>query len=219
MPQCANKTKAKNDGRIGVSARRVRPIARQGCWVERQGSAAYNVLDRSYLGVKVFVADLLMNRSKSIQSIEEICNALEGQGHPDLAKRISYFASPEDLEEGDVPVTKESAQGFWKFFNAVESDGRRGLTCSSEGWLCGSWYFPDDRGVTLWFLDSQFVMFAATGADGRFVRIAGGEDTGGRETVTEKLVEAGLFYWRPRSPVSKNSQPGTMSPDIAGVGT
>ena len=175
--------------------------------------------DSSSLHLQSFDPYLLMNSSRSILSIEEICDALEKQGHPELARRITCFASHEDLEEGDVPATKESALGFWKFFNAVESDGRRGLTCSSEGWLCGSWDFPDNRGVTVWFLDSQFVMFAATGADGRFVRIAGGEDTGGRETVTEKLVEAGLFYWRPRSPVSKNSQPGTMSPDIAGVGT
>ncbi len=153
------------------------------------------------------------------QTIQEICATLEKQGLPDLAKRIAYFASNENLGDGDVPVTTESALGFWEFFNAVESDGRGGMTCSSEGWLCGSWDFPDDRGVTLWFVDSQKVMFAAKGVDGEFLISTEDEVTVSRETVTGKLVEAGLFYWRPKSPVSKNSYPGTMSPDTAGIGT
>ena len=136
-----------------------------------------------------------------------------------MARRIAYFASDEDLEEGDVPVTLESVLGFWEFFQAVESEGRRGMTCSAEGWLCGSWDFPDARRATLWFLDSQSVMFAATGLDGKFIMLASNKDTGSLETVTEKLVEAGLFNWRPRFPVGRNSQPGTMSPDTAGVGT
>ena len=187
--------------------------------MERLRAAPYNVFVSSHLGVKVLFVGLLMNRSKSIQSIEKVCNALESQGHPDLAKRIAYFASDEDLEEDDSSVTLESVLGFWEFFQAVESEGHRGMTCSSEGWLCGSWDFPDDRGVTLWFVDSQKVMFAAKGVDGKFLISTEDEVTVSRETVTGKLVEAGLFYWRPKSPVSKNSYPGTMSPDTAGIGT
>ena len=112
-----------------------------------------------------------MKKSLLLKSIPEICAALTEQGYPNLAQRIAYFASDEDLEEGDMPVTLESVLGFWEFFQEVESDGRRGLTCSSEGWLCGSWDFPDARGVTLWFLDSQYVMFAAKGADGEFLKL------------------------------------------------
>ena len=152
-------------------------------------------------------------------TIKKICNALTNQGYPELAQRIAYFASDEDLEEGDVPVTPESTLGFWELFKAVDSEGRLGLTCSSEGWLCGSWDFSDARGATLWFLDSQRVMFAATGTDGKFIRIASAEDTGSREILAKTMVEAGLFSWRPKSPVSKNSQLGNMSPDIAGVAT
>ena len=153
------------------------------------------------------------------QTIPEICAALTQQGYPDLANRITYFASDEDLEEGEVPVTLESALGFWEFFSAVESEGRRGLTCSAEGWLCGSWDFPDDRAATLWFLDSKSVMFAAKGSDGRFIKIVGVGETGDRETIVERLVEAGLFYWRPNPSVSKNSQTLTMLQDIAEAGT
>ena len=119
-------------------------------------------------------------------TIKKICNALTNQGYPELAKRIAYFASDEDLEEGDVPVTPESTLGFWEPFKAVDSEGRLGLTCSSEGWLCGSWDFSDARGATLWFLDSQRVMFAATGTDGKFIRIASAEDTGSREVLSNK---------------------------------
>ena len=33
-------------------------------------------------------------------TIPEICAALTQRGHPDLAKRIAYFASDEDLGDG-----------------------------------------------------------------------------------------------------------------------
>ena len=58
---------------------------------------------------------------------------------PDLADRIAYFASDADLDDGDVPVTLESALGFLAFFGAVESpDGTESLTCSPEGGFCRS---------------------------------------------------------------------------------
>ena len=41
----------------------------------------------------------------------------------DLADRIAYFSSDVDLDDGDVPVTLESALGFLAFFGAVESEG------------------------------------------------------------------------------------------------
>ena len=44
-----------------------------------------------------------MNMYISLESIEEVCSAFANSGHPDLARRIAYFASDEDLEEGDVP--------------------------------------------------------------------------------------------------------------------
>ncbi len=35
------------------------------------------------------------------QTIPEICAALNGRGRPELARRLAYFASEEDLEPGE----------------------------------------------------------------------------------------------------------------------
>ena len=150
-------------------------------------------------------------------TINEICAALTARGCPALAQRLAYFASTADLEPGDVPLTLASALGFWDFFSAVESEGRVSLTCTAEGWLCGSWDFSDQRGASLLFLDAQRVMFAATDTAGQWVGVAGG-DTGSMAAVSENLVEAGLFTWHQKTPAGKNLRPNTMSPDTAGVG-
>ena len=150
-------------------------------------------------------------------TIDEICSALRARGWPALARRLAYFASAEDLEPGDVPLTLDSALGFWEFFSAVDSAGAVFTTCSQEGWLCVNWDFPDARLATVWFLDSQRVRFAAKGGNGQRVKVDGG-NAGSLAVVTEKLVEAGLFTWQQETPDGKNLRPGTMLPDTAGVG-
>lgn len=151
-------------------------------------------------------------------TIDEICAALTARGWPALARRLAYFASDEDLEPGDVPLTVESALGFWAFFRAVASEGEVFTTCSQEGWLCVHWDFEDRRGASLWFKDSQRVMFAATDAVGQWVDIDGGGDTGSFRVVMEKLVEAGLFTWQQETPDGKNLRPSATLPDTAEVG-
>ena len=148
-------------------------------------------------------------------TIDEICATLAALGYPELAQRIAYFASDADLDEGDVPVTLESAQGFWEFFNAVQSDGKLLTGCSSEGHICADWGFEDGRLVAIWFLDSQKVRFAASYAPGKWVEIDSGGEIGDRIKVTEKLVERGLFAWQPKHYVNKNLVPSAMLPDTA----
>ena len=76
-----------------------------------------------------------------LRSVAEVCDVLRSWGEPDLADRIAYFASNADLDDGDVPVTLESALGFLAFFGAVESEGQVELGCSQEGWICAEWDF------------------------------------------------------------------------------
>lgn len=151
-------------------------------------------------------------------TIDEICAALTARGWPALARRLAYFASAEDLEPGDVPLTLESALGFWAFFSAVASDGKLRTGCSPEGWLCVNWDFPDARLATVWFLDSQRVRFAAKGINSQRVKVDGG-NAGSLAVVTEKLVEAGLFTWHQETLDGKNLRPNTTLPDTAAVGT
>ena len=150
-------------------------------------------------------------------TLDEICAALTARGCPALARRLAYFASDADLEPGDVPLTLASALGFWSFFRRVDSEGQVSLTCTAEGWLCGSWDFADRRAASLLFLDAQRALFAATAANGQWVEMDGGGDTGGLDEVTAKLVEAGLFTWHPKPIVNRNSPPDITLPDTAGV--
>ena len=130
-----------------------------------------------------------------LSSIAEACDVLRAWGHPDLADRLAYFASDEDLEEGDERLTLESAQGFLAFFGAVESDAVMHLGCTQEGWICAEWDFSDKRGVGLWFLDASRTMYTARDVDGNFLDFNLGSKVGDSIVITEKLVGSGLFTW------------------------
>ena len=128
-----------------------------------------------------------------LRSIAEVCDVLRGWGRPDLAERLAYFASDEDLDDGDVPLTLESARGFLAFFGAVETEGNIDLTCSQEGWLCAGLRFEDQRNAALWFMDGDKVMFTASNGDGRFINIRGGSKTTTSKTIMRKLAAEGLI--------------------------
>ena len=149
-----------------------------------------------------------------ITTLDEVGNALRLRDEYAIADRITYFASDEDLEEGDVPLTLASACGFLSFFETVKSEGRISLTCSPEGWLCAVWRFSDERRASLWFLDTYQVMFSATDAAGNFVEIDGGSEVGSTRKVMAKLVETGLFAWNMDKMSSKNYPITTMLPGI-----
>ena len=136
------------------------------------------------------------SRVAGFSSVTEVCDVLRCWAEPDLADRIAYFASEDDLDDGDVPVTLKSAQGFLAFFGAVESEGEVRLTCTSEGWICAEWDFTDVRDAGLWFRDANLIMFTATGRDGKFIEIRGGKKIAARRVIVKKLVSDGLFVCR-----------------------
>ena len=129
----------------------------------------------------------------SLATIAEACDVLHAWGHPDIADRLAYFASDADLEDGDVPLTLESAQGFLAFFGAVANDGQIRITCTQEGWLCAEWEFDDKRDAGLWFLDADRIMFTATDRSGKFIDISGGSNIAPRKVITKKLASEGIF--------------------------
>ena len=136
---------------------------------------------------------------------------LRGWGRPDLADRLAYFASDEDLDDGDVPLTLESAVGFLAFFGTVESAGKIHLGCTTEGWICAEWDFPDCRDAGLWFLDCQRIMYTAIGSDGLFMDLNNdGSRVGDSVAITERLVKSGLFTWfKAARPASSSRNPIT----------
>ena len=157
----------------------------------------------------------------AIPSVAGVCDILRAWGRPDLAARIAYFASDEDLDEGDVPLTLESALGFLAFFGTVESpDGKVDLGCAPEGWLCAVWRFPDLRRVSLWFMNSDTVMYAARKSAGHFADLNNGSEVGSRALIAERLLETEeWFSWHSDSPAGANWPQRTTSPAIAAPAT
>lgn len=134
----------------------------------------------------------------SASTIADISALLRGMGEDELAARLDYLASDEDLEPGESPATDESARGFFEFFAAVESDSKVGLACSPEGWIVGEWlWFPDKRSLSVWFLGDEKVMFTATKKSEEFIAIAGHNNITTFSILSKALVKEGLLSWRP----------------------
>ena len=126
----------------------------------------------------------------------DVAGFLRGMGEGGLADRLDYLASDADLDVGECSATDESARGFFSLFASVKSEGEVVLGCSPEGWVVAEWRFPDARGVSVWFLDADQVMFAATDKDGKFVDIQGPARTLDRTALMQGLVREELFFWR-----------------------
>ena len=131
-----------------------------------------------------------------VATVGDVAGFLRGMGEGVLADRLDYLASDADLDVGECSASDESARGFWALFASVESDGEVVLGCSPEGWVVAEWRFPDARGVSVWFLDADRVMFAATDKDGKFVDIQGPTRTLERTALMQGLVRDELFSWR-----------------------
>ena len=148
--------------------------------------------------------------------LQGICDVLDRMGEHILAERLKYLASDEDLDPGEFSATLESARGFLEFYASVESEGKVGLACSPEGWLCAEWRFPDERSASLWFLDADRVMFSATKKNSEFVAIEGRGKAVERSALMLALVQEELFVWRPSNQEVEFYSPNIMWPGIAG---
>lgn len=106
-----------------------------------------------------------------LSSIAEACDVLRAWGNPDLADRLAYLASDEDLEEGDLPATLESARGFLAFFGPVASSdaSRVEMSTMPDGWISAHWYFADERTVSVYFIDHERALYSACKSDGSYV--------------------------------------------------
>ena len=134
----------------------------------------------------------------STSTIAEISALLRDMGEDGLADRLEYLASDEDLDTGESPATDESARGFFEFFTGIKSESKVGLACSPEGWIVGEWqWYPDERSLTVWFLDSDRVGFVATNEKGEFVSREWNGKTASHSEVKAALAPEGLFVCHP----------------------
>ena len=131
----------------------------------------------------------------SASTIAEIAALLREMGEDELAGRLDYLASEEDLEPGESPITQESAQAFFDLFASVEFEGTVGLGSSQEGWVYAQWSFPDERALGVWFIDTEYVKYTARDKTGKHIDIEGSSRTIERSKLTHGLVQKGLFSW------------------------
>ena len=131
----------------------------------------------------------------SALSIAEISALLREMGEGELADRLGYLASDDDLEPGESPITLESAQGFFELFTSVEFEGSVGLGSTYEGWVYAQWSFPDERALGVWFVDTEYVKYTARDKIGKHIDIEGSARTIERSKLIHGLVQKELFSW------------------------
>lgn len=144
-----------------------------------------------------------------LTSIPEVCDVLRAWGYPNLADRLAYLASDEDLDDGDRPATLESARGFLAFFGAVKSaEGQVDLGTSWDGTICADWRFPDKRTAAVWFVDRERVRYSACKSDGRYIDL--GRDYSATSDVyhiAQQLIDMKeWFTWFKGNSVGVNSR-------------
>lgn len=132
----------------------------------------------------------------STSTIAEISALLREMGEVELADRLDYLASDEDLEPEESPITRESSQAFFELFTSVEFEGTVGLGSSNEGWVYAQWSFPDERALGVWFVDTEYVKYTARDKTGKHIDIEGSARTIERSKLMRGLVQKELFSWR-----------------------
>ncbi len=129
-------------------------------------------------------------------TIAEISTLLREMGEHELADRLDYLASDDDLDPGESPITLESAQAFLELFASVEFEGTVGLGSSYEGWVYAQWSFPDERALGVWFIDTEYVKYTARDKTGNHIDIEGSARTIERSKLMRGLVQKELLSWR-----------------------
>ena len=170
-------------------------------------------------GWHTFSRPLPHSELRHIRSTEDVCNILRSWGEDTLADRIAYFASDDDLEEGELPVTFHSALAFLQFFSSVTSKGRVNLACSPEGCISAVWRFSgDQRRASVWFSSLSQTSFVATDSMGKFIDLEGGNNVDSPLLVMEKLIQTGILEWHQEQANSMSScHPTTLRDIVEGV--
>ncbi len=94
-----------------------------------------------------------------------VSSVLREHGFERSADRIHELVGFQDFEEGEQPLSPESAQGFQGFLCEFRVLGEPILGLFSEGTLCATWRLADNKNLLIEFLDSNNLSFAMIGPD------------------------------------------------------
>ena len=115
-------------------------------------------------------------------SFEKVIEYLALCGFAESANYIAYLRSTDDLEEGDKPLTLESAMGFVTLMQNFSDLGEPMIGLFSEGTISAEWRIADDKHLLIEPLDGNKASFAFIGPSddpGEKFRL------NGRGTITE----------------------------------
>ncbi len=112
------------------------------------------------------------------------------------AERIDVLRKIEDLEDGENPLSVESAQGFSNFIPKFTNLGEPLLGLFPEGTLSAEWRVADDKHFLIEFIDNHTISFAmivpdTNAQDGKF-RLNG---RGSQEAGLQALKKNGVTQW------------------------
>ncbi len=150
-------------------------------------------------------ADYIQAISKSVQDthnalvrrerFSSIFVSLQEQGFTESAERINELANLQDFEEGEKPLSLESAHSFQQFIGDFTVLGEPILGIFSEGTLSAGWRLADNKHFLLEFLENHAISFAMItpdddATDGKF-RLNG---RGSKKRVLKSLNNA-ILQW------------------------
>ncbi len=140
---------------------------------------------------------LELRKNDQPDNIEEITERIDRMGYPDCSERIDFLNNTDDTEEGELPLSLESAKGFLLFFTRFSDLGEPVLGLFPEGTLSAGWRIADNKHLLIEPLDSQNASFALIGpsdkgSDEKF-RLNG---RGKIAEVIKTLRRQGVDQWR-----------------------
>lgn len=130
-----------------------------------------------------------------VSSFEGIQMSLEDQGFNKCAERINYLSSA-NIEEGDEPLSIESAQGFVNLMRDFPDLGEPRLGLFSQGTLSATWRISDNKHLLVEPFDGARACFAFIGPSteqGEKLRLNG---RGSITDIINTLRKEGVAQWQ-----------------------
>ncbi len=106
---------------------------------------------------------LEIRKDNQTDSIEEIIEHIDRLGYPECSERIDFLNNTDNIEEGELPLSLESAKGFLLFFTQFNVLGEPVLGLFPKGTLSVGWRLADNKHLLVEPLDSQNASFALIG--------------------------------------------------------
>lgn len=129
-----------------------------------QSAFTYTLTDRNAYAFHSFVQGIFAILSPlDLSSFEGVVATLQAKGFGKSAARLIDLRFADDLEEGDKPLSLESARGFVKLMCNFQKLGEPMIGIFPRGTLAVEWRIADDKHLLVQPLDGERATFAFIG--------------------------------------------------------